>query len=116
MGDTRADAPWADVLQQRLTEASEKLGLDAATLPKPLPAAASAAPAAPAGPAPGGPSRVDVAAAQEMSPEDRQEMIRGMVAGLAAKLEENPANFEGWMRLIAPTGSWETRRKRWCVG
>ena len=41
MGDTRADAPWAEVLQQRLTEASEKLGLDVAALPKPLPAAAS---------------------------------------------------------------------------
>lgn len=27
-------------------------------------------------------------------------MIRGMVAGLAAKLEEDPANFEGWKRLI----------------
>ena len=81
MGDTRADAPWAEVLQQRLTEASEKLVLDAAALPKPLPAAASSAPAAPApAQAPGGPSRVDVAAAQEMSPEDRQEMIRGMVA------------------------------------
>ena len=50
MGDTRADAPWAEVLQQRLTEASEKLGLDVAALPKPLPAAASSALAAPARP------------------------------------------------------------------
>lgn len=105
MGDTRADAPWAEVLQQRLTEASEKLGLDVAALPKPSPAAASSAPAAPAlAQAPGGPSRTDVAAAQEMSPKDRQEMIRGMVTGLAAKLEENPANFEGWMRLIRSYG------------
>jgi cytochrome c-type biogenesis protein CcmH len=27
-------------------------------------------------------------------------MIRGMVAGLVAKLEGDPANFEGWKRLI----------------
>jgi len=100
MGDTRADAPWAEVLQQRLAEASEKLGLDVAALPKPAPAPAGPAPAR----APGGPSQADVAAAQEMSPEDRQEMIRGMVEGLAAKLEENPANFEGWMRLIRSYG------------
>ena len=98
--ETRADAPWIGTLQQRLNEASEKLGLDVAALPQPLPAPAGAAPGRPHP----GPSQEDVAAAQEMSPQDRQEMIRGMVAGLAAKLEENPANFEGWMRLIRSYG------------
>lgn len=98
--ETRADAPWIGTLQQRLKEASEKLGLDVAALPKPLAAPRAGAPGRPHP----GPSQEDVAAARDMSPEDRQEMIRGMVAGLAAKLEENPANFEGWMRLIRSYG------------
>ncbi|MFC3075860.1 c-type cytochrome biogenesis protein CcmI [Shinella pollutisoli] len=50
--------------------------------------------------APGGPSAEDVAAAEDMAEGDRREMIAGMVEGLAAKLQENPDNFEGWMRII----------------
>ena len=34
-----------------------------------------------------------------MSPSDRQEMIRGMVANLAARLEDEPDDVEGWRRL-----------------
>src|SRR5690606_4715804 len=48
----------------------------------------------------GNPSTEDVAAAQDMSTGDRQQMIAGMVESLAAKLQENPDNFEGWMRII----------------
>lgn len=48
----------------------------------------------------GNPTAGDVAAAEDMSAGDRQQMIAGMVEGLAAKLEENPDNFEGWMRII----------------
>src|SRR3546814_21119289 len=40
-----------------------------------------------------------MAAAQAMSPEERQAMIEGMVRGLAARLEKNPEDFAGWMRL-----------------
>lgn len=50
--------------------------------------------------APGNPTAADVARAESMSTGDRTEMIRGMVAGLDAKLKENPNNFEGWMRLV----------------
>ncbi|MNT54194.1 hypothetical protein D3C72_1913340 [compost metagenome] len=35
-----------------------------------------------------------------MSAGDRQEMIRGMVESLASRLKEDPANAEGWARLI----------------
>jgi len=48
----------------------------------------------------GNPTADDVAAAQDMTTGDRQQMIAGMVESLAAKLQENPDNFEGWMRII----------------
>ena len=35
-----------------------------------------------------------------MAPEDRQAMIRSMVAGLAERLKENPDDQDGWIRLI----------------
>ena len=41
-----------------------------------------------------------MAAAEDMAAGDRQQMIAGMVESLAAKLQENPDNFEGWMRII----------------
>jgi len=50
--------------------------------------------------APGNPSAEQVAAADAMNNGDRQQMIRGMVESLDAKLKEDPRNFEGWMRLI----------------
>lgn len=47
-----------------------------------------------------GPTVEDIEAAQNMSPEDRQNMILGMVASLEAKLEDQPQNPEGWVRLL----------------
>ena len=46
-----------------------------------------------------GPTREDVAAAEEMLPEERAQMIRGMVEGLAARLKDDPDDAEGWARL-----------------
>jgi cytochrome c-type biogenesis protein CcmH len=48
----------------------------------------------------GNPSAEDIASAQSMNTEDRQAMILGMVESLDARLQENPDNFEGWMRLV----------------
>ncbi|WP_052161682.1 c-type cytochrome biogenesis protein CcmI [Hoeflea sp. BAL378] len=50
--------------------------------------------------APRNPSATDIAAAQNMSPEDRQAMIGSMIESLAAKLAEKPDNIEGWLRLV----------------
>jgi len=47
-----------------------------------------------------GPDSDQVEAAMEMAPQERQEMIAGMVAGLDARLQENPDDIEGWLRLI----------------
>ena len=47
-----------------------------------------------------GPSADDVAAASEMSPEQRNAMVRGMVARLAERLKQDGADVEGWLRLL----------------
>ena len=47
-----------------------------------------------------GPTADQVEAAKEMTAEQRNDMIRGMVDGLAAKLAENPTDQFGWIKLI----------------
>ncbi len=47
-----------------------------------------------------GPSAADVAAAQNMSPADRQAMIERMVQGLAAKLDQDGSDLAGWLKLV----------------
>ena len=47
-----------------------------------------------------GPTQEQVAAAQSMSAEDRQQMIRNMVDGLAERLAQDGDDLEGWLRLI----------------
>ncbi|WP_432416858.1 c-type cytochrome biogenesis protein CcmI [Rhizobium leguminosarum] len=97
-----ADAPWLPLVNEHIAmNGGAKSGADPAA-PGADPAAPGAGPAAPgAGPAaPGNPTQQDVAAAETMSAGDRQQMIRGMVESLDAKLSEEPNNFEGWVRLV----------------
>ncbi|WP_417426305.1 c-type cytochrome biogenesis protein CcmI [Hoeflea sp.] len=81
------DAPWLPAVRTRIAE----LQADSGPAPGPLSGAGSM---------PRGPSAADIAAAQDMSPEDRQAMIGTMIAGLEARLAENPDNIEGWLRLV----------------
>ncbi|WP_425038601.1 c-type cytochrome biogenesis protein CcmI [Primorskyibacter sp. S187A] len=48
---------------------------------------------------PRGPSQEDMNAAAEMSAEDRSAMIQSMVEGLAARLEDEPDDLDGWLQL-----------------
>jgi cytochrome c-type biogenesis protein CcmH len=82
-----AIAAWRDVMQGAPEGA-------------PWAAAAREALARLEGTPPPGPTTEDVAAAGTMSAQDRTAMIEGMVASLAAKLEADPADAEGWARLI----------------
>jgi cytochrome c-type biogenesis protein CcmH len=86
LADAPADAPWRQAVAERL--AAIEPGEQAAG-PNPPPASTRQA----------GPTAQDVAAAQAMSPEERATMIRGMVDRLAARLEQNPNDKEGWTRL-----------------
>lgn len=91
--ETPAEAPWRALLLERLGVAADELGVELAEV---LPEAPS--PIAPAEPVPG-PTRAEMEAAAEMSAEEREAMIRGMVARLAERMERTPQDAEGWMRL-----------------
>jgi cytochrome c-type biogenesis protein CcmH len=86
LADAPADAPWRQAVADRLAELSQNGG------------SAPAGVTGPSGSAPG-PTARDVAAAQSMTPEQRQAMIRAMVAGLASRLEQHPDDKAGWERL-----------------
>jgi cytochrome c-type biogenesis protein CcmH len=47
-----------------------------------------------------GPSEEQVAAAKDMTPEQRIAMIKGMVAQLAERLGKDGSDIEGWLRLV----------------
>ncbi|KQW31122.1 cytochrome C biogenesis protein CycH [Rhizobium sp. Root274] len=89
-----ANAPWMDLINRHIATNSE--GVPLANAP-----AVPLAPANPANPAaPGNPTAGDIAASQDMSAADRDQMIRGMVESLDQRLKDDPNNFEGWMRLV----------------
>jgi cytochrome c-type biogenesis protein CcmH len=60
----------------------------------PNPAAVASAPPMP------GPSTADVKAANDMSADQRNTMIRGMVARLAERLKQDGSDVESWLRLL----------------
>jgi cytochrome c-type biogenesis protein CcmH len=47
-----------------------------------------------------GPRPEDVAAAAQLRPEERSDMIRAMVGRLAERLQEDGADVDGWLRLV----------------
>ena len=47
-----------------------------------------------------GPNAEQIQAAAAMTPEARQDMIKGMVSGLSQKLKDNPNDPDGWTRLL----------------
>lgn len=90
LANAPADAPWRKLVEQRLAEDQAKLA------GQPVPAKPEDVPGA----GPQGPSPDDVAAAQNMSPADRQAMIESMVQGLADRLTQNGDDLAGWLKLV----------------
>jgi cytochrome c-type biogenesis protein CcmH len=84
------NAPFRPLLQQSLARVEPNA---------PAPAEPNARAVEPKAPQPG-PTQDDMAAAQQLTPEQRQDMIRGMVERLADRLKTDSSDFEGWLRLV----------------
>jgi len=106
--ESSAEAPWRAAVTAQIEQAAAELGLDPATVPGRVALAATPEPTQPSldesGPGDGGPSAADMAAAADMTPEERDAFIRGMVANLAARLEATPDDLQGWLRLARAYG------------
>ncbi|SIN85045.1 c-type cytochrome biogenesis protein CcmI [Vannielia litorea] len=83
------DAPWAADLPAQIAAAARAAGVDY-TPPASAPVR--------------GPSAEDMAAAQDMSPEERQAFIRSMVEGLAEELATEGGAPEKWAQLVRALG------------
>ncbi len=88
-----ADAPWLAEIRAALPELARISGEPRYQLPP--------APVAEIG---RGPSDADIDAAEQMDPEDRAEMIEGMVANLSARLGNEGGSAEDWAQLIRALG------------
>lgn len=104
LNEAPADAPWAADLRQFVERIAREDGINLSGRLKPAPTSAQvpsvldaslAAPTAAPAPTPD-----QVNAAMAMPASDRQAMVRGMVDSLAAKLEANPRDSGGWIRLM----------------
>lgn len=98
--DSPADAPWVPSVREHLTETAQRLGLDPRTaIPQPQPPTTSQAVGPAAGPVAG-----PAAAIAGLPPDEQAKAIRGMVDGLAARLEQSPDDLQGWVRLARARG------------
>lgn len=84
------DAPWIAPIRARIQDVADEAGIayeaaDMAQVTK-------------------GPDATDMANAAQMSPEDRQKMIEGMVGGLESRLMAEGGPVEDWTKLINALG------------
>ncbi|KAJ01735.1 c-type cytochrome biogenesis protein CcmI [Sulfitobacter mediterraneus] len=80
--------PWMDTLIAQANRIGDGIGRDPISLARFAPMLAGQ-----------GPSAEDVAAAEDMSTEDRAAFIQSMVQGLADRLKEEPNDLDGWLQL-----------------
>lgn len=80
------DAAWLPMVRERIREMASALNV--------APPAEAEEPASAPGPSP-----AEIEAAARLTAEDRAGMVRGMVDGLAARLEKEPDDLDGWLRL-----------------
>jgi cytochrome c-type biogenesis protein CcmH len=85
--DSPAEAPWMPLIRGRIGMLARAAGVDYVPPDEGR-----------------GPSAEDVAAAEEMTPDERQAMIGGMVEGLAARLATEGGPAADWAQLIRALG------------
>jgi len=83
------DAPWMRPIRAQIEDAARLAGVRYDPAPQ--------------SPSPG-PTAEDIEAAEELSTQERQEMIRGMVARLSDRLAREGGEPEEWARLIGAYG------------
>ncbi len=84
--DLDAASPIRAEIGRRVAEAAQQAGTPATALPPPR----TSAP---------GPTAAQMAEAAAMSPEQRETMVEQITARLAAQLQANPNDADGWLRL-----------------
>lgn len=84
--DSRPEAPWVPAIRGQIEELAWRAGVRYQ-----LPEAQS----------PSGPTSADIANAANLTPAQRQEMVRGMVESLSERLATQGGSAEEWGRLIA---------------
>jgi cytochrome c-type biogenesis protein CcmH len=85
IGKSPPDAPWLTVVQESVAR------VEGTEVPQAPIASAVRAP---------GPTAADVAAASNMTADERNQFIRARVEGLAARLHQDGSDVDGWLRLL----------------
>lgn len=96
---TPKGAPWLETLEKQIERSIQTLGADAGSVKPSAQALELAKSLPPPVDPPPGMSNADAEAISKMTPEQRDAMILSMVESLAAKMEKNPDDAEGWRRL-----------------
>jgi len=90
LAESSPDAPWVDPIRSGIEELASRAGVRYELPPRETAR---------------GPSAADIEAAEDMDPEARREMIRGMVAQLSDRLATEGGTAEDWARLINAYGT-----------
>ncbi|MDG1424961.1 MAG: c-type cytochrome biogenesis protein CcmI, partial [Paracoccaceae bacterium] len=91
------NAPWIDPIRSQIQEVAFYAGVNNFTLPEQLPTTA-VTPVAPAL------SDDKIESAAQLSPKERDNMVKGMVAKLSQRLQDKGGPAEDWARLISAYG------------
>ncbi|TIX50990.1 tetratricopeptide repeat protein [Alteraurantiacibacter aquimixticola] len=99
LADTPPGAPWETDLIRTISQVGQREEIDLQPRIEQAMATRDILPASATGGIPG-PTQDQMAAAAGMSPGQQQDMAEDMVSRLAARLEGDPANVDGWIMLM----------------
>lgn len=96
LGDAPPNAPWEAQVRQAVTTIAQtnNINIEGRLPPPRTPPTSTATAAIP------GPTREQMDQARTIPPGQQDEMVKGMVDRLAARLQQNPRDADGWIRLM----------------